>query len=321
MFGLSKKKSNNKFTHLQVNDVWQRTLKSSISCTGIGLHCGQQVSMTLHPAEPDSGIIFKRSDNVSGNTMIPALWSHVVDTRMCTVIGNENRVVVGTVEHLLAAFSGVGIDNILVEINGPEVPIMDGSAAPFVFLVECAGICKQNVRRRFINIRKTVQVCDGYRAAALFPANDNLSVGFEIVFPSGAVARQVYTVTLSPTSFSAEISRARTFGFLEDVAKLQEAGLVKGGSLDNAVVVSGDRVLNREGLRFNNEFVRHKILDAIGDLYLAGRPIIGYFCGYCSGHTLNNRLLHALLTDPEAWSEGESYCSEFRTYALAEQLA
>lgn len=283
--------------------VRQRTLKRSIGCTGIGLHCGQRVGMTLHPAKPNTGIVFKRSDIAAKGAIIPALWSHVVDTRMCTVIGNEEGVVVGTVEHLLAAFAGIGIDNVLVEVNGAEVPIMDGSAAPFVFLMECAGLCEQDARRRVIHLRKKVQVSDEERLAALYPTISGFSVGCEIVFPARAVARQAYAMAVTPPAFSAEISRARTFGFLEEVAQLRAAGLARGGSLDNAIVISGDKVMNEEGLRFDDEFVRHKILDAIGDLYLAGRPLVGHFHGYCSGHTLNNRLLRTLLADLEAWTE------------------
>ncbi|KAF0118049.1 MAG: UDP-3-O-3-hydroxymyristoyl N-acetylglucosamine deacetylase [Rhodospirillaceae bacterium] len=285
--------------------VRQRTLKSAIGCTGIGLHCGMRVGMTLHPAEPDTGIVFRRSDIAAKGAVIPALWSHVVDTRLCTVIGNEDRVVVGTVEHLLAAFSGIGIDNAVVEINGPEVPVMDGSAAPFVFLMECAGICEQNARRRILRVHKKVQVREGDKCAVLYPTGGGFSVGCEISFPSRAVARQSHGVTVSPSVFTAEISRARTFGFLEEVAQMRAAGLARGGALDNAIVISGDRILNEEGLRFDNEFVRHKILDAIGDLYLAGRPMIGHFHGYCSGHALNNRLLRTLLADGDAWSEEE----------------
>ncbi len=283
--------------------VQQRTLKSSISCTGIGLHCGQRVSMTLHPAEPNSGIIFRRSDVVAKGALIPALWSHVVDTRLSTVIGNEDQVVVGTVEHLLAAFSGVGVDNVVVEIDGSEVPIMDGSAAPFVCLIECAGLCEQDARRRIIRLRRKVQVQDGERLAVLYPTVHGCSVSCEILFPSLAVARQSYIVKMTPHAFCVEISRARTFGFLEEVTQLRASGLARGGSLENAIVISGDKVLNKEGLRFADECVRHKILDAIGDLYLAGRPLNGRFHGYCSGHALNNKLLRALLADHGAWRE------------------
>jgi len=291
--------------------VWQRTLKSAIGCTGIGLHCGMRISMTLHPADSDTGIVFRRTDIAAKGAVIPALWSHVVDTRLCTVIGNEDRVVVGTVEHLLAAFAGIGIDNAVVEINGPEVPAMDGSAAPFVFLMECAGIYEQNARRRGLRVHKRVQVRDGNKSAALYPTGGGFSVGCEISFPSRVVARQSYGVTITPPVFTAEISRARTFGFLEEVAQMQSAGLARGGALDNAIVISGDRILNEEGLRFEDEFVRHKILDAIGDLYLAGRPLMGHFHGYCSGHALNNRLLRTVLADAQAWSEEEVAAADF----------
>ncbi|KAF0146580.1 MAG: UDP-3-O-3-hydroxymyristoyl N-acetylglucosamine deacetylase, partial [Rhodospirillaceae bacterium] len=224
----------NREARRQADQGWsvrQRTLKSSIGCTGIGLHCGQRINMTLHPAEPDTGIVFRRSGVAANGGVIPALWSQVVDTRLCTVIGNTDGVVVGTVEHLLAAFAGVCIDNVVVEINGPEVPIMDGSAAPFVFLMECAGFCEQNALRRAIRLRKKVQVREGDRLAVLYPTAGGFSVGCEIVFPSRVVARQAHVVAVNPPVFSAEISRARTFGFLEEVAQLRAAGLARGGSL------------------------------------------------------------------------------------------
>ncbi|MFN3076361.1 MAG: UDP-3-O-acyl-N-acetylglucosamine deacetylase [Alphaproteobacteria bacterium] len=280
----------------------QRTLKTAITCTGVGLHTGNRISMTLQPAEIGTGIVFRRIDIAGSGAVIPAHWGRVVDTRMCTVVSNDNKVSVGTIEHLLAAFAGAGVDNAMVEINGPEVPVMDGSAAPFLFLMECAGIAEQDAPRRAIKILKKVVVQDGDKTAALYPASSGFAIDFEIAFAAAAVARQSYGMDFSSASFSAEISRARTFGFLEEVAQLQAMGLARGGSLDNAVVVSGDRILNEEGLRFDDEFVRHKILDAIGDLNLAGHPIIGRFFGHCSGHALNNRLLRQLFADATAWT-------------------
>ncbi len=280
----------------------QRTLKSVIGCNGVGLHSGGRVSMTLRPAPIDTGIVLRRTDIVAGGAVIPARWSNVVDTRMCTMLGNGGKATVGTVEHLLAAFAGMGIDNAEVDISGPEIPAMDGSAAPFVFLMECAGVIDQEAPRRAIKVLKKVEARDGDKVAALYPAVGGFSMDFEIVFDSAVVSRQSYSIDVTAAAFEAEISRARTFGFLEEVAHLQKIGLARGGSLDNAVVIGADRVLNEDGLRFEDEFVRHKVLDAIGDLYLAGHPLIGHFHGYCSGHALNNALLHKLLSDETAWT-------------------
>lgn len=280
--------------------IFQKTLKSSINCSGVALHSGAKVSMTLKPAAANSGIVFKRTDIVDGNPVIPATWDRVVDTRMCTVLGNEDGVTVGTVEHLLSALSGCRIDNAVIEINGPEVPVMDGSAAPFVFLFDCAGIEEQDVPRRAIRIKKEVSIQEGDLTVTLSPS-DGMTFDFEIDFDSKAVSRQTISIGLVNGTYKREISRARTFGFLHEVEQLWEAGLAKGGSLENAVVVSGDKVLNEEGLRYDDEFVRHKVLDAIGDLYLAGGAILGAFNGVCSGHAANNRLLRALFADPEAW--------------------
>lgn len=280
--------------------VKQRTLKSSINCTGIALHSGSKVSMTLRPAEADSGIVFRRTDIAGAGAEIPAVWDRVVDTTMSTTLGNRDGATVGTVEHLMAALAGCAIDNALVEVNGPEIPIMDGSAAPFVFLVECAGIVELDAPRRIVRILKPVSAENGDGFASLAPGN-GFSLGFEIDFDSPAVSRQQIVVGLFDGTFKNELARARTFGFLHDVERLWAAGLAKGGSLDNAVVVSGENILNEEGLRYEDEFVRHKVLDAVGDLYLAGGPIIGRFHGVCSGHAANNRLLRRLFDDPEAW--------------------
>lgn len=280
--------------------VNQRTLKSSISCTGVALHSGKKTSMTLLPGPVDSGIVFRRTDVAGGGAVIPAFWDRVVDTRMCTTLGNEDAVMIGTVEHLMAALSGCGVDNAVVEVNGPEVPIMDGSAWPFVFLVECAGVAVQDAPRRAIRVLKPVAVGDDGCSAALLPG-EGFSVSFEIDFESRAVTRQAIHVGMVNGTFKKEVARARTFGFLQEVERLWAAGLARGGSLDNAVVISGDKVLNEEGLRFDDEFVRHKVLDAVGDLYLAGAPIIGQFHGVRSGHTTNNRLLQALFADSSAW--------------------
>jgi UDP-3-O-[3-hydroxymyristoyl] N-acetylglucosamine deacetylase len=256
--------------------------------------------MTLLPAPADHGIVFRRTD-VSADAAIPALWHAVVETRHCTVIGNRAGITVSTVEHLMAAFAGAGVDNALVTLDGPEVPIMDGSAAPFMFLIDCAGVVEQDAPRRAIKILKPVMIADGGRIAALSPAA-SFSISFEIDFDNEAVARQECFFQIGAGTFKAEISRARTFGFLDQVDEMRAAGLALGGSLENAVVVAGSRVLNKDGLRYDNEFVRHKVLDCIGDLYLAGAPLLGHFRGVRSGHRFNHLLLKALMSDRQAWS-------------------
>lgn len=281
--------------------VLQKTLKGPINCTGVALHSGEKTSMTLCPAEPDSGIAFKRTDIDGRDAFIPARFDKVVDTRMCSVLGNDDGVTVGTVEHLMSALAGAGIDNCLIEIDGPEVPIMDGSAAPFLFLVECAGVVEQPVARKALRILKDVYIEEHGKTAALTPA-DGFTLDFHIDFDSEAIGEQIMSIDLGAGVFKKEIARARTFGFMHEVEALRAHGLAKGGSLDNAVVVSGDRVLNEEGLRYDDEFVRHKVLDAVGDLYLAGGPIIGAFSGVRSGHAANNALLRAVFADPDAWA-------------------
>lgn len=277
----------------------QRTLKSPIQCTGVALHSGAATRLFIKPGEIDSGIRFVRTD-VPGGAVIPALWDRVADTRLCTTLANEQGVAVGTVEHLMAAFAGCGVDNAVVEIDGPEVPIMDGSAQPFVFLIECAGVVEQSAPRRVIRVLKEVVVDDGRNWASLSPS-DRLSVDLEIDFTSSAVSRQAISLGVVNGTFCRELARARTFGFLNEVEQLRAAGLARGGSLDNAIVVNGDQILNKGGLRYDDEFVRHKALDAIGDLYLAGGYVIGRFSGFCSGHNLNNQVLRALFADSSAW--------------------
>jgi UDP-3-O-[3-hydroxymyristoyl] N-acetylglucosamine deacetylase len=283
---------------------YQYTLKDVIDCTGVGLHSGARVSMTLRPAEPDRGIVFRRTDIAGGGVEIPARWDAVVDTRLNTTLGDGNGVTIGTVEHVMAALSGAGIDNAVIEINGPEVPIMDGSAAPFIFLIECAGVVEQDAPRRVIEILRPISVGNRERSAMLSPGN-SFSVSFEIDFKGTLIEQQQYFGDFSNGAFRRDIARARTFGFEAEVAELQAAGLARGGSLDNAIVVSGDRILNDDGLRFEDEFVRHKVLDSIGDLYLAGGQIIGHFHGFRSGHGLNHELLHALFADEDAWRVSE----------------
>lgn len=278
----------------------QRTLKNSIRCSGISLHGGGKVAMAMHPAGPDTGIVFRRTDLPADEAVIEASWRNVVESQMCTALGNCHGATVATVEHLMAALAGCNIDNLLVEVDGPELPIMDGSASPFVFLLECAGIVEQEAPRRAIRVLKPVSVGNQNRSAALLP-DSGFSLRFEIEYDDPTIARQECFIRLADGTFKSEISSARTYGFLAEVDALRAAGLAQGASLDNAVVVGDQGVLNEGGLRYRDEFVRHKVLDSIGDLYLAGAPLIGRFHGRCSGHRLNHQLLRALFADPAAW--------------------
>jgi UDP-3-O-[3-hydroxymyristoyl] N-acetylglucosamine deacetylase len=282
--------------------IRQRTLKNVIRATGVGLHTGEKVYLTLRPAAPDTGIVFRRVD-LAEPVSIDACPANVGDTRLSTTLV-KGDVRISTVEHLLAAFAGLGIDNAYVDLSSPEVPIMDGSAGPFVFLIQSAGVEEQNRPKRFIRIKREIRVEQGDKYASFEPY-DGFKVAFSINFDHPAFASRVQsaTVDFSSTSFVKEVSRARTFGFLRDIEALRQQNLALGGSLDNAIVVDDYRVLNEEGLRYEDEFVRHKILDAIGDLYLLGHSLIGAFRGHKSGHALNNRLLRALMADKAAWEE------------------
>ena len=253
--------------------------------------------MTLHPAPPDTGIVFRRT---GWSVEISAHWTNTIDSPLCTVLSNGEGIKIGTIEHLMAALAGAAIDNVVVELDGPEVPIMDGSAAPFLFLIECAGIVQQDAVRRAIKVLKPVgDTADG-ATAALVP-DHGFSMSFEIDFDNPMIRRQEISLVFDADTFKAELSRARTFGLLDEVDRLRAAGFVRGGSLDNAVVVGRDHVLNTGGLRYADEFVRHKLLDAFGDLYLAGGPLIGAFHGMRSGHRHTKRLLAALFAESDAW--------------------
>ena len=277
--------------------IQQQTLASAVSSRGVGLHSGEHVMMTLGPAMPGTGIVFRRVD---AGADIPALWTNSVNAALCTMLSNGEGLEIKTVEHLMAAFAGCGIDNAVVELDGPEVPAMDGSAAPFVALIDRAGIVRQEMPRRAIKVLKPITVVAGGGTAVLLPEH-GFSMSFDIAFDNPLIRAQDMTVTFEPGAFRSELSRARSFGMLEDVERLRAAGLALGGSLDNAIVISGNRVLNRGGLRYPDEFVRHKMLDALGDLYLAGAPLIGHFHGSRSGHAHTRRLLAALFADPAAW--------------------
>jgi UDP-3-O-[3-hydroxymyristoyl] N-acetylglucosamine deacetylase len=280
----------------------QRTLRNSIRATGVGLHTGKKVMMTLRPAPADSGICFRRVD-LAQPVDIPARAQNVGDTTLgTTLVHAEARI--STVEHLLSAFAGLGIDNACVEVTAGEVPIMDGSAGPFVFLLQSAGIEEQAAAKRFVRIKKPVIVRDGDKWARFEPF-DGFKVGFSIDFDHPIFTRRTSSseIDFSTTSFVKEVSRARTFGFMRDIEMLRERNLALGGSMDNAIVLDDYRVLNEDGLRYEDEFVKHKILDAIGDLYLLGHSLIGAFYGHKSGHELNNKLLRELLANEKAWEE------------------
>lgn len=282
--------------------IKQRTLKNVIRATGVGLHTGEKVYLTLRPAAPNTGIIFRRVD-LEEPVEIPATPENVGDTTLSTSLIKDG-VRISTVEHLLSAMAGLGIDNCYIDLNAPEVPIMDGSAGPFVFLIQSAGIEEQNAAKKFIRIKKPVKVEDGDKWVQFKPF-DGFKVGFTIDFehPAFKNEHQKAEVDFSTTSFVKEISRARTFGFMSQIETLRANNLALGGSLDNAVVMDDYRVLNEDGLRYMDEFVKHKILDSIGDLYLLGHSLIGAFSGYKSGHALNNQLLRSLLAQKDAWEE------------------
>ena len=286
----------------------QRTLKTAIDCVGIGVHSGRRVNLTIRPAAAGHGIVFRRTDL---GRDIPARFDNVTDTRLCTVLADPamQSVRVGTVEHLMAALSALAIDNALIELDGPEIPILDGSAAPFVFLLDCAGSVELDTPRQVIEIRRTIRVSAGEAWAELRPmgpaaraADPVLQIDLSIDFAAPAIGRQSASLRLTPDSFRHDVAAARTFTQAQEVDQLHAAGLARGGSLDNAIVVDGDAILNPGGLRMNNEFASHKLVDAVGDLALAGGTLHGRFVAHRPGHALNNRLLRALFADPTAWN-------------------
>ncbi len=278
----------------------QHTLTRPVRFQGIGIHTGQTVQVTLSPTPAGSGIRFVRTDVQGVDCQIPARGEAVCQTRLGTVIGNADGVTVSTVEHLMAALAGLEIDNVLIELDGPEVPIMDGSCEPFLAILDRAGRRPQAARRRYIEILERIEVSEEGRSASLSPA-DGFEVAFEIVFESAAIGRQRVDVCVDELVFRRDLAASRTFGFLHEVEALRAAGLARGGSLETVVVIEGDDVLNPEGLRRPDEFVRHKAIDAIGDLYLLGAPLIGRYEGLCAGHGLNNALVRAALASPGSW--------------------
>ncbi len=273
----------------------QQTIEDSIFVKGIGLHSGKNVELKMEPAGIDNGIKFIRVDSKKNN-IIEAIWSNVSETLLSTTIANSDGLKISTIEHLMSALSGLHIDNLNIYINAAEVPIMDGSSRPFVDMIEKIGIKKQNKKRKILNVKKIIEVSNNNSSVKIIP-NNQFSIDFEIDFPSQLVSKQSCQLQLINGNYKTDIAAARTFGFEKDVKDLRSNGLALGGSLDNAVVVGENEILNKDGLRYTDEFVRHKILDSIGDLYLAGSPIIGYFYGNKSGHYLNNQLLRKLFSD------------------------
>jgi len=278
----------------------QRTLKGLIRATGVGLHTGLKVTLMLRPAQVDTGVVFRRID-LPTPVDIRASAGHVGETRLSTCL-KQGETKICTVEHLMSALAGLGVDNVYIDLDGPEVPIMDGSAAPFALLVQQAGLEEQGAPKRFLRVKKRVEVGEGDKWARLEP-HEGLKFSFSITFNHPVIDRtsQSVTVDFAETSYLKEIARARTFGFMHDVEALRDSGLALGGGLDNAVVLDEYRILNTDGLRFADEFIRHKVLDAIGDMYLLGHPLLGAFSAHKSGHALNNRLLRELLGDASAW--------------------
>ena len=301
-----------------VTGVFQKTLQHAVECTGVGIHSGAPARMAIKPARPGAGIVFKRTDVKGRMGMIPARFDLVSETRLGTTLVNGSGIKVAVIEHLMAALAGMNIDNAVVEVNGPELPIMDGSAAPFAELIEAAGVKSQLAPRRAIRVLKRATVRDGQKQAEFVPGR-TFMVEVDIDFESRAIRRQRFSFDVFGVGFAEEVAAARTFGFRQDVESLKANGFARCGSLDNSVVVDGERVLNDGGLRYSDEFARHKLLDAIGDLYLAGAPIVGHFRGLRSGHTLNNALLRALFADATAY-EIVALGAEARTPQPAAQM-
>jgi len=293
---------------VQTGLMCQRTLKAPIGCVGVGLHSGSRVSLTLQPAPPDHGIVFRRTDL---GRDIPARYDFVADGRLATSLVHPDDAIarISTVEHLMAALSGTGVSNVLVEVDGPELPILDGSSSPYVFLVDCAGIAEQDAVQKVMEIRRPIRVAEGDSFVELRPARpgfNGLEMTLSIDFAAAAIGRQSVSFHLTSMNFRHQLCRARTFALAEEVAELRAAGLARGGSLENAVVVDQARVLNPGGLRMEDEFARHKLLDAVGDLALAGAAIHGRFIAHRSGHALNNRLLRRLFGDRTTWRAGSA---------------
>ena len=284
-----------------VSIVKQKTIKKEILIEGISLHKGNYAKIRILPAESDTGIKFIRTDIKKNNTIL-ASWKNVTDTKMCTILSNKDGITISTIEHLMAAISSFQIDNLLIEVNGPELPILDGSAIQFVEKFENVGIVNQNENKKFIKILKPIKYEFNKSFASVSPSKNNLKISYNINFTHPLIKNEEYKINLDKNNFKNQIASARTFGFKEEHEKLKELGLAKGASLDNCIVLNGKRILNNSGLRYKNEFLRHKILDACGDLYLAGSSILGHFKGFQSGHYVNNQLLRKLFKDKSAYT-------------------
>jgi UDP-3-O-[3-hydroxymyristoyl] N-acetylglucosamine deacetylase len=286
--------------------VRQTTLREQIAISGVGVHSGVPVTLTIHPADADTGIVFSRTDEQGREREVRADYRSVTATELATVLGDSSGILCSTAEHVLAALRGLGVDNALVELDGPEVPIMDGSAAPFVTAIDQVGLVSLNAPRRFIKVLKPVRVAKGEAFGELLPYASGFRLEIEINFDNPLIGRQTIATDLDPDSFRRELSRARTFGFMKDVSALWSAGKALGAGFENTVVMSESRVLNAEGLRFSDEFVRHKALDAVGDLALSGAPLLGCYRSVRGGHKLNHAVLTALMSDPTAWTMVEA---------------
>ena len=283
-------------------DHRERTIVAPAICAGVGVHTGQRVRLAIRPAQPSTGIVFVRTDVNDRDNRLPVSGDAVIDARLNTMIENAAGVRLSTIEHLMAAFCALGISNAVVEVDGPELPILDGSALPFVQLLDRAGFRRQSTPVRYIEILEPVHVTDGDKHAAIYPC-ERYEMRFEIDFDSVVIGNQVVDFVVDEETFRSEIMAARTFGFAHEVEALRRAGLARGGSLENAVVIDGDEILNLGGLRMDREFVKHKALDAIGDLYVLGAPLLGRYEGYKAGHAINNQLVRALLAQPQSWRE------------------
>lgn len=284
------------------SDHHQRTTVAPAIIAGVGVHTGDRVRLAVRPAPVGTGIVFVRTDVTDRDNRIPVSGEAVVDARLNTMIANAAGVRLSTIEHLMAAFAALGVSNAVVEVDGPELPILDGSALPFVQLLDRAGFRRQEAPVRYIEILEPIRVQDGDKSAALLPC-DRYEMRFEIDFPTPVIGNQVVDFVVDEATFRSDIMAARTFGFAHEVEALRQAGLARGGSLENAVVIDGDQILNPGGLRMEREFVRHKALDAIGDLYVLGAPLLGRYEGVKAGHAVNNRLVRELLANPQAWRE------------------
>ncbi len=278
----------------------QKTLAKKITCTGVGVHSGAPANLTIKPGDKNTGFIFVRTDITDKNNVITGLWDHVTETQLCTVLSNKDGVTVSTVEHVLSALTALGIDNAVLEIDGPEIPIMDGSAIAFVEMIDTVGVVEQDASKRFIRLKKPVTYTKGDKSVTLTPSLRPVWA-MDIDFDSAVIGQQSFTFDNSEDQYRSDIAECRTFGFLHEVEMLQKMGLARGGSLDNAIVIDGDKVLNPKGLRFKDEFVRHKILDAVGDIILAGAPVLADYHGVKAGHAMNNKVLHALFADKSAY--------------------